>query len=231
MSKIAATDKHSCEFCNRSFVRESTLLKHICEYKHRWLERDRRGNQIGFQSWLQFYTKNSLSKKVRTYEEFIKSAYYTAFVKFGAYSVAMNCVNVSRFVDFLLKENIKLDTWTSDANYTKFLLEYTKTENALDAVTRTVSHCLDLAEAEKLQPNDYLRYGNRNKICYAITTGRISPWVLYQSESGVKLLDELAHDQVKMVYDYINPVQWAIKFSKEVDKADEIKQLMTELKW
>jgi len=116
-----------CEFCNRTFVRESTMLKHICEYKHRWLERDRRGNQIGFQSFVQFYKKHSTAKKEKTYEEFIKSAYYTAFVKFGNYCLEINALNVPRLVEYYLKENIKIDNWTSDLNYNSYLIDYLKT--------------------------------------------------------------------------------------------------------
>jgi hypothetical protein len=207
------------------------MTSHICEYKHRWLERDRRGNQIGFQSFVQFYRKHSLAKADKTYEEFIKSAYYTAFVKFGNYCLEINALNVSRLVEYYLKENIKLDSWTSDKNYNAYLIDYLKTEDPFDAINRTVIQCTDLAIEENLQPNDYLRYGSKNKICREIVNGRISPWLLYQSESGVKLLDTLPEDLIKMVYDYINPVQWAIKFSKEHDHAAEVKSLLNELKW
>jgi hypothetical protein len=222
---------YGCEFCKRTFVRESTMLKHICEYKHRWLERDRRGNQIGYQSFVQFYKKHSTAKKEKKYEEFIKSAYYTAFVKFGNYCVDINALNVSRLVDYYLRENVKIDNWTSDRQYTEYLIDYCKTENPLDAVHRSIETCLDLAQVENIQPNDYLRYGSKSKICYAITSGKISPWVLYQSESGKKFLDELSEDLIKMIYDYINPVQWAIKFSKLENEVTEVKTLLQELKW
>ena len=43
---------------------------------------------------------------------------------------------------------------------------------------------MSLAEIEKIQSRDYLRYGNPNNICYEIARGRISPWMLYQSESA-----------------------------------------------
>jgi len=220
-----------CEFCNRTFIRESTMLKHICEYKHRWVERDRRGNQIGFQSFVQFYKKHSAAKKEKTYEEFIKSAYYTAFVKFGNYCVDINALNVPRLVEYYLKENVKIDNWTSDLNYNGYLINYLKSEDPLDAVHRSVESCIEYAEEEKIQSKDYLRYGNRNKICHLIVTGRISPWLLYQSESGTKFLDDIQEDLIKFIYDYINPVQWAIKFSKETDKVSEVKSLLNELKW
>jgi len=230
--KTTATDPaNSCEFCKRSFIKETTLLKHICEYKHRWLERDKHGNRMGFQSWLQFYTRHSTSKKPRLYEDFIKSAYYTAFAKFGSYCVEVNVLNVPRYVDYLLKENIKIDTWATDTNYNKFLIEYLSMEDPLDAVHRSAETCLEMSTIQSIEPNDVLRYGNRNKILYAITTGKISPWVLYQSESGVKLLDELSPDQLKIVYDYINPVKWAMKFAKDAEKVNEVKNLLKELRW
>lgn len=229
MKKTAETDsQHSCEFCNRKFVRERTLLSHICETKHRWLERDRVGNRLGYQSFLQFYKKHSASKKVKPYEEFIKSAYYTAFVKFGNYCVSVNVININRFVDWLLGNNIKLDNWSTDNNYTKFLIEYLRIENPFDALARSVEHCAEIAEAENIQPNDILRYASPNKICYAISTGKISPWMLYQSDSGVRFLDTLNQDHVKIIIDYINPEQWALKFHREPELTKQVKQLLTE---
>ena len=128
--KTSATNKpkFSCEFCKREFIRESTIISHICEYKHRWLEKDKQGNRIGFQAWLQFYKKNSASKKKRTYEEFIRSAYYTAFVRFGTYCVDASVINVDRFADWLIKNQVRVDTWNSDTSYTKFLIEYLRSE-------------------------------------------------------------------------------------------------------
>jgi hypothetical protein len=207
------------------------MLKHICEYKHRWLERDRRGNQIGFQSFVQFYKKHSAAKKEKTYEEFIKSAYYTAFVKFGNYCVDISALNIPRLVEYYLKENVKIDNWNSDLNYNVYLIDYLKSEDPLDAVHRSVESCIEYAEEEKIQSKDYLRYGSRNKICHLVVTGRISPWLLYHSESGTKFLDDIQEDLIKFIYDYINPVQWAIKFSKEQDNVSEVKSLLKELKW
>jgi hypothetical protein len=109
MSKKEAIEtpvKYGCEFCKREFLRESTVMKHICEYKHRWLERDKHGSRMGFQAFLQFYAKHTASKKKKTQEEFIKSSYYTAFIKFGNYCVDAKVINPSRYVDWLLKKNL-----------------------------------------------------------------------------------------------------------------------------
>jgi hypothetical protein len=202
-------------------------MKHICEYKHRYLEKDRAGNRIGFQAWLQFYRKNSTSTKHRTYEEFIKSAYYTAFVKFGNYCVEINAVNISRFADWLLKNQIKIDTWCTDTTYTKYLIEYLKVEDPLDAIARSVETTMTLAETAGILSKDVLRYGNTNRICHSITTGKISPWMLYHSTSGTQFLGNLNEPQVDMIIDYINPEQWKIKFNREPENVKQVKELLT----
>jgi hypothetical protein len=220
---ISEPTKFGCEFCKREFVRERTLISHLCEQKQRWQNKDQKGNRLGFQSWLQFYSKNSMSKKKnKTYEEFIKSPYYIAFVKFGNYSSDINVINVSRYVDWLLKENVKLDNWTADSTYTKFLIDYLRHEDPYDAIHRGVETCIKLAEADRIQPHDILRYGNSNRICLEITKGKISPWLLYQSISGVQFLDKLNADHVKIIHDYINPEQWALKFHREPELAKAI---------
>jgi hypothetical protein len=201
-------------------------MTHVCESKRRWLQKDLQGNRIGFQAWLQFYKKNSTSKKQKTYEEFIKSAYYTAFVKFGNHCVSINALNISRYAEWLVKNQVRIDTWCTDNNYTKYLLEYLRTEDSLDAIHRSIETTIELAEKEKIQSKDYLRYGNSNRICYAITTGKISPWMLYQSVSGVEFMDNLDSTQVKMIIDYIDPEKWALKFHRETDKVKEVKELL-----
>jgi hypothetical protein len=224
--EIDKAEVFGCEFCNREFLRKSTVVKHLCENKQRWLNKDLQGNRLGFQSWLQFYKKNTAGKKNKTYEEFIRSAYYTAFVKFGTYCVNVNVINVSRYADWLLKNQISIDTWTKDTNYTKFLIEYLRVEDPLDAITRSIHTSIDLSQTEHIQSKDYLRYGNVNKICYEITKGKISPWILYQSDSGLKFLDTLNEAHIAMIIDYINPELWKIKFNREPENVKQVKELL-----
>lgn len=218
--------KFGCDFCGRKFVRETTVIKHICEYKHRWLEKDKAGNRIAYQLFLQFMKQNTAAKKPKPYEEFIKSPYYVAFIKFGTYCIDVGCVNPSRFIDWLVKNKIRIDDWCSDQTYTKFLCEYLRIEDPLDAVARSIETSIKLAEDANINSFDILRYGNTNKICYAITTGKISPWMLYHSESGVKFLSNLNSQQHQYIMDYINPELWAIKFKKDSEKITEIKEIL-----
>jgi hypothetical protein len=198
----------------------------MCPRKHRWLDRGNQGNRIGFQSWLHFLSKGSPSKKVNVYEDFIKSPYYTAFVKFGDYCVGIKAMNINRFVDWLLQQQVRIDTWCSDSVYTRYLCEYLRIEDPFDAITRSIETTITLAQEAGIHGHDYLRYGNVNKICYSITTGKISPWLLYMSDSGNTFLAELSEDQVRLISDYINVELWAIKFKRVPDVIPQIKELL-----
>ena len=216
--------EYSCDFCNRKFLRESTIAKHICEYKHRWQEKDKRGNQIGFQAWIQFYKNHTANIKKNTYLDYIKSSYYTAFAKFGTYCYEINAINVSRYTDWLLKNKISIDNWNSDTNYTRYLLEYLRIEDPNDAIKRSLTTLGELATEENIIPIDYLKYGNKNKICYMITVGKISPWILYQSDNGLKFLSSIDETQQKIIIDYIDPEKWAIKFKRNPELVNNIKE-------
>lgn len=222
---ISAIKKHHCEFCEREFLRESTVLKHLCETKRRWTDRDKHGNRIGYSCWVQFLNKTS-NKKKKEYMDFAKSAYYTAFVKFGNYCVDAQVLNVGRYVDWLLKNQISIDTWNRDSVYTKFIIDHLKNEDPLDAIARSIETTVLLAQDDKIQTKDVFRYGNRNKICYEITKGKISPWMLFHSESGLHFIENLDNTQQKMILDYINPEQWAIKFNKSKNMISEVKELL-----
>jgi len=219
-------EKYSCDFCNKEFKRPNSLLNHICQSKHRWLERTKPSSRIAFQAWLHFYAKNTLTKKKREYIDFIKSPYYTAFLKFGIYCVDVNVANVYAYMDYLIKNQIRIDTWNTDTVYTKFLIEFLKEEDPLDAIARSIETTIELAKSDGVSSNDVLRYGNRNRICYTVTAGKISPWMLFHSESGAKLLDTLDETQIKMIIDYINPEKWALKFRREPENVKIVKEIL-----
>jgi len=223
---VTEETKHTCEFCKKEFVRERTLFTHTCTIKNRWLSKDLPGNRIGFQAYVQFYKKNSAKKNLKTYEEFIRDPFYSAFTKFGIYCVDIKCVNITRYNDWLLKNNIKIDNWATDTNYTKFLCEYLLVEDPLDAIHRSIEHIIEKATNESVLTKDYLRYGNTNVISNEIAKGKISPWLLYCSNSGVKFIESLRSDQQKMIMDYIDPEKWALKFHREPDITKQVKEIL-----
>lgn len=226
---IETTDVLKCEHCRRTFVRHASFEKHLCEQKRRWMDRDKPANRIAFNAWVKFYRQFQPSRKKLEYVDFLNSAYYGGFVKFGKYSVDVGVINPMSYVDWLLKEGVALDSWTSDKNYTRYLIFYIRSENALDAIHRSVETMMALAENENIRLADVLRYVSVSKICFLITSGKISPWILYQTRSGLEFLEKLNQDQQQFVYDYIDPERWQIKFRRSPDEIKIVKDIVKEI--
>lgn len=217
--------QYHCAYCGRVFMRESTINTHACEQKRRHLERDRPGNRIAYVSYARFYKFNT-SSKPKTHADFITSTYYLAFVRFGNYCVDARVLSVERYVDWLLQNKIRIDEWASDTVYKRYLLEFLRHESPLDAVARSIETLVELSSDGVGSSADYLRWGNSNRVCHHITTGYISPWLLYQCNSGVEFLNALNADQLRIVYDYVNPELWALQFTRNPDRVAEVKELL-----
>ena len=218
--------KNSCEHCGRTFVRESTLFKHICEQKRRWMDIDKPANRIAFAAWSDFYSSFQPSKKKRDYKAFTQSPYYTSFVKFGGYCVDVKAVGVQAYIRYLIKGQYPIDDWTSDKIYTRFLMDYLKAEDPLDAIKRTINNIAEECEGENLEIRDFFRFGKANKICHMIISGKISPWMIYHSRTGIEFLESINDSQRSLIFPYIDPEKWMIKFRRNQTETDQVSEIL-----
>lgn len=228
-NQVTDTEEYRCEHCKRSFVRPNSFLKHMCEQKRRWMDKDKPQNRIAFHAWLQFYKTAQPSKKKREYIDFISNAYYGGFIKYGTYCVDIGVISPERYVDYLLKEKVPIDSWNSDKVYTKYLIFYLRSENGLDAVRRSIDNMLTLGELENVELRDVFRYVNPNKVCQYICNGRISPWVLYLSKTGPEFLGKLNDDQRSVIFEYIDPERWNIKFKRDAKEATDVSEVLEQI--
>lgn len=220
-----------CQYCKKNFVKESSLTVHSCEPRRRRQEKDEIGVRLGFHAYLKFYELTQGSSKLKTYDNFCESPYYKAFVKFGRYCANTRVINPARFTEWILKQNKKLDYWCSDKLYEEYLLFYLKVETMEDALTRAIEHAITWGEEKDSPPNGYLRYGNHNAIAQAILTGKISPWVLYNCESGQKFLAQLNTEHQSMIWPYIDPDVWNKKLKEDPANRAAAQELLKRAGW
>ena len=220
---------YKCLYCEKSFTKESTMVVHLCEQKRRIQQQHETGVQFGFRAYIKFYEITQGSAKLKSYEDFARSPYYQAFVKYGRYCVGIRCVNITAFTEWLLKNNKKLDYWCKDSLYEEWLLPYLQKEAVQDAMERALNEMQKYADEHAELKNgfvDYFRYGNSNRICHHIVTGRISPWVLYNCNSGIAFLDSLAEDQINIIMTWIDPDHWQRKFRDYVADTEWVKDIL-----
>ena len=222
--------KYTCQYCKKDFQRETSRSVHLCEQKQRYQSKDELGVRLGLQAYLRFYEMTQGSAKLKTFDDFATSPYYRAFVKFGRHCIAINAVNTSRFVDWVVEKNKKIDHWCRDSVYTEYLTEYMRRESVNDALARAIEFSIKWSETHGHPSHDVLRYGNSNAIAYAVSTGRISAWILYNCESGQRFLDAL-DQELSMVWPWIDPEFWQKKFRDYPADQEYAKEILSKAGW
>jgi hypothetical protein len=217
-----------CEFCGKGFVRRGYVEKHECREKTRNLTHNTAVGKMAYTLWLYFMSKFPQVKKDLSSSAFLVSRYYEVMLSLATYLTEIRGINPKMYLSWLLKNKTPEKYWTLDSIYTKYLVEYLRHEDAFDAVKRSIEVCMEWAEQDGVKFNDYLRQGNVNKICQLITSGKISPWILYQSQSGNDFLVNLNEIQISIIYEYIKPELWNLKFKKHHEITEKIKTLLQE---
>lgn len=223
--------EHVCRYCEKSFARETSLAVHVCEPKRRFQEQNEVGVQIGLQAYLRFYELTQGSAKLKTFDDFARSPYYRAFVKFGRYCQDIRAVNVPRFVEWVIRQNKKIDHWCRDSIYTEYLTEYLRVENVTDALARAMESAIDWSESTNNPDRDYLRFGNDNVLCYAVSTGRVSAWILYNCDSGQEFLGRINAEQIAMIWPMIDADFWQKKFQDYAADTEYCREILRKAGW
>lgn len=213
--KLTAVSKpYSCQHCGAGFMKENTLAVHMCEQKRRYLAKDEKHVILGYQTYIRFFQLSQKAKTVKTYDEFAKSPYYNAFVKFGSFLSNVNPLYPDRYIDFVVTSGVKLDHWCREDLYYKYVLDFIKKEPSEVAIQRSIKTMMDWAEENNSQWNHYFKYISHNRAVYDIKDGKMSPWLVMNSPTGREMLSKLNDEQLGIVFTVMDPDYWKSRFKK-----------------
>jgi len=219
---------YKCEYCKKSFKKESTLAVHRCEKKRRHLQQSEKHVQLGFRAYQLFYVIGTNSKKEKTYQDFAESQYYTAFVKYGNYCIDLRIDDVPSLTKWLLTNSIRIDRWTSDREYAKWTKERQKTESVDRAIERSIMFLQEWAAQNNTVWNSYFDIIPENTATFHICNGKISPWVVFASNKAQEMLDRMNPEQIKLIVDYVDIDYWQKLFHKNPDDFNWVQKLLKE---
>ena len=220
--------EHVCRYCGQGFVRESTLQVHQCEPKRRDQQRSEKGVVIGFQTWLRFYELTQGSAKLKTYEDFCNNNFYNAFVKFGRYCVGISAINVNQFMDYVLKNQIKIDNWCKDKVYEEYLYKLLRSESSNDALERSILTMQEWAEYSDSDITTYFANISSNRFVQHILNGRVSCWTVYCCDSGIAKLETLGEEQITLLMPWIDPEFWQRKLRDYTADAEMTRHILSQ---
>jgi len=229
MPKAKVTEKpvddFVCRFCDKVFVRESSFVKHLCEKKKKFIDRELPHVRLGYSVYCLFYKFNY--GKEQPADHFRKSKLYNAFVQFGRYMIDVQAIEPLEFAQFVIEKgaSLPIDRWGTDAVYETYVRNRTMKETPEVAAERTILLMQQWAIESGNDYRDFFRLISTPRAVHWIRSGRISPWMLYATQSGQELLQRFNGEEVNIVSGYIDPAMWKRRiklFAKEVDSLSEI---------
>lgn len=221
---------YKCEYCQKEFAKEKTLVVHICEQKRRYINRNEKHVQAGLLTFQKFYEFAQKGKNQKTFEDFVQSSYYTAFVKFGSFLVNTSPIYPEMFIDYVIKSGVKIDHWCRDELYETYISELIKNEPADGAVQRSITTMMDWADKNSAQWEHYFAYVNLNRATHDIKEGLISPWLVLNTKSGKEMLQRMNDEQLEIIGAVIDPQYWMRKFKSLPADVELIKDVVKEAK-
>jgi hypothetical protein len=217
--------QYVCQYCNTGYTREKTLAVHMCEQKRRALQKDEKHVKLGFYAFVRFYQLCQNLQGTKTYEEFCKSPYYNAFVKFGSFISNVKPLYPEKYIDYVVTSGVKLDHWCRDELYEKYALELIKKEGVETAVERSIKTMMDWADANNALWHHYFKYASLNRITQNLKDGKISPWLVLNSKSGKEMLAKFSDEQLEIVYPVVDPQHWALRFKRSPADVELVKEI------
>lgn len=218
-----------CEYCGNGYTREKTLAVHMCQPKRRALQKNEKRVQLGMYAFNQFYKLSAGAKKDKTYEEFCKSPYYNAFVKFGSFISNVRPLYPEKYIDYVVTSGVKLDHWCKEEMYEKYATNLIKKEGVETALERSVMTMMEWSEENEPAPwNHYFQHVSLNRAVWHIKDGKVSPWLLLNCRSGKEMLSKLNDEQLNMVYNIMDPEHWAMRFKRTPHDVQLVKDVVKE---
>lgn len=200
-----------CEYCKQEFKRESTLYRHMCRDKKRWLQRDDQSVKLGLKMFNDWYRIAMGSKGTKDYAEFVKSRYYGAFVRFGLYILETRVLAPERYLRWLVEKKKPVDLWCKDSVYNEYLAEQSKRETAERALERFVLHAESWSERTGFHWSEYWRQVKPHVLVNDIKMGKISPWVFLGYSVAKERLEDLPGEMLNDIAETIDLPFWKRK--------------------
>jgi len=229
MSDLILAQPYKCVHCNTSFMKERTLMAHMCEKKRRAMQRDEKRVQAGFMAFNRFWQLTQGAKKPKTYEEFCESSYYNAFVKFGSFINNVNPLYPDRFVDHVIKSGVKLDHWCRDELYDAYLYDMLKIEPVESAVERSLKTMMEWGDTQNAEFAHYYNYVSLSRAVYDIRNGNISCWITLNSISGKEMIGKMSDEQLEMIAPAFDVPYWIKRFKELPADVALVKEICEEV--
>lgn len=219
---------YTCGFCGRSFRSERTLAAHTCAQKRRYRDRNTVSSRMALSLYQRFYELNTVGRSTKTFDDFVRSPYYKAFVQLARHLQDLRPIESERYVDWLFQNSIKQKQWCSDSVYEQYVVYLLGSENPQRALERTVISMSSWCEQNQVPLQQFFAAVPAAEATHLIRYGHVSPWVLYLANSSDQLWNRLTEEQADIIAAVIDPQTWRRKLETQRQHREFVKQMLDE---
>jgi hypothetical protein len=192
------------------------------------MARQERHVVLGFDTYNKFYRLTQNSKQDKTYDDFARSPYYNAFVKFGSFVSNVNQLYPDKFINYVVTSGVKLDHWCRDELYDKYVIDLIKNENVETALERSLKHMMEWGENNQAQWNHYFLYVSLSRAVFDVRDGKVSPWLILNSRNGKDMLKKFNDEQLTAIASIMDLPFWLNKFKRLSADTELVRQVVKE---
>lgn len=200
----------------------------MCERKRRFLAKDEKHVKAGFHAYQRFMELTLSRGKVKTFNDFIESPYYTVFVKFGSFIINSRPLYPLQYVEHVIRSGTKIEKWYTDEIYDQYLIQLLKTEPVDNAISRSIQSMIDWSEKNSKDWTLYFAEASSSRLINDIRYGKVSPWLVLNSATSRDKLKELNDEQLAIVTVVINFQDWKNLFKSKPDDVALCKEVIKE---
>lgn len=217
--------KIKCPHCKKALASEDALIKHYCEKKRRWLEKDSTINKVAFYTFQRFHNLNFPGKKEKNYEEFMNSRYYTSFINFSRHINSLDYIDKSQYIDYVIKHQIPLSNWSHTYVYEGYVKDKVLRESIDDAFIRSLQVLEEWSEEEEISWREFYNRANTSYIKILLKSGKLSPWIIFL-ENGEKILERLSISDINEIEFLLDGETWSRKLALNKKRIKQLNELI-----
>lgn len=224
---LGKTSNWFCHYCSRRFGNETTFMKHNCEPRRRAQELMSPLGQSAYGLYREWMRQKKYSQPSSA--AFLESKYYRAFINFAQLVIDANIAKPEKYIQIMVEGEILPVLWCRDSAYALYLDWADKVSDPLDQVQDTINYLMDICEREGWALGECFVKMGAQQVLSLIRQRRLTPWLLFCSQSFGKFLKTLDAPQLKAFNHVVNAAYWAQRFQTEKSTVENVKLIAKEV--
>lgn len=204
-------------------------MAHCCPKKMRYLDKDNKNVQLGLMAFKRFHQLTSYNSPSKTYVDMVNSNLYNDFVSFGRWINDAAIVNPTGYIDYVIKEKIKINDWQKSSVYESFLKTMVHKEDALDALCRSIEWVTKWCDQNSVEIINFYDKIGTNTLTHYLRSAAISPWMIFLSSRKTEILSRFDESQMKLLNSLLDQTVWNLRMRKYRNNLDEYQNILGEL--